>query len=54
MKVVSQKSSVTLFGIADNRDGVSDNVGHTLLQCDYNSVHPCIGECNLLPNILTF
>ena len=39
MKEVSQNSSVTLFGIPDNRDGVSDNVGHTLLQCDYNSVH---------------
>ena len=41
MKEVSQKSSVTLLGIADNRDRVSDNVGHTLLQCDYNSLDPC-------------
>ena len=41
MKEVSQKSSVTLFGIADNRDRVSDNVGYTLLHCDSNSVHPC-------------
>ena len=41
MKAVGQKSSVTLFGMADNHNRVSDNVGYTLLQCDSNSVHPC-------------
>ena len=29
------------IGKADDRDRVSDCVGYTLLQCDYNSVHPC-------------
>ena len=37
----SKELSYLLLGMADYHDRVSDNVGHTLLQCDYNSLPPC-------------